>query len=315
MTEKKIRLDTEENSKKFPWFTGDVRLAIRSDETDELVSAQFSHVPAGAANVPHCHLHEDELFYVIDGQVEVICGHDTHFLEKGDAIFAPRGIPHGLRNASLEDATVLVILTPGKIEEAFLKASDENEERQPIEVFSDYGITFFKGKLDPDFRFDEVPEPLPPVLAKKSESEKLFLAGDLYTLLLKSEQSNNEVTLFHMEIPPGGGPMPHIHHREFEFFLVLEGEVTLFGPEGKYSAGKGDIAVLPPEIPHHFTNDTNTTAEMLAITAPGGFGKFLEEAGTPAVDGQKPPAINEEEIQRVIAASKKYGIDILPPEK
>jgi uncharacterized cupin superfamily protein len=32
--------------------------------------------------------------------------------------------------------------------------------------------------------------------------------------------------MFDAIVPPGGGPPPHIHSREEESFLILEGEIT-----------------------------------------------------------------------------------------
>ncbi len=49
------------------------------------------------------------------------------------------------------------------------------------------------------------------------------LAGDIYTMLLTGADTANKFCLIDMQIPPGGGPVPHRHDFE-ETFSVLEGE-------------------------------------------------------------------------------------------
>ncbi|CAM4510544.1 quercetin dioxygenase-like cupin family protein [Paenibacillus endophyticus] len=42
----------------------------------------------------HVHENEDESFYVLDGELEMIVGADTFLVQSGEYVFAPRGIPH-----------------------------------------------------------------------------------------------------------------------------------------------------------------------------------------------------------------------------
>ncbi len=53
-----------------------------------------------------------------------------------------------------------------------------------------------------------------------------------------------------MTAPPGSQPPPHVHHDEDEGFYVLEGEVTLFTPEGETTLGPGEFAVGPRSLIH-----------------------------------------------------------------
>src|SRR5499425_2897736 len=47
----------------------------------------------------HTHTREDESYYVIAGELEVIVGDETFVLKPGDTMMAPRDIPHQLRNS------------------------------------------------------------------------------------------------------------------------------------------------------------------------------------------------------------------------
>jgi quercetin dioxygenase-like cupin family protein len=72
-------------------------------------------VPPGHGVPPHTHHLEDELFYVIDGAVE-ITGDDlpgATWLEKGALFYGPRGRMHGFHNPTDMPSHLLVLMTPG----------------------------------------------------------------------------------------------------------------------------------------------------------------------------------------------------------
>jgi mannose-6-phosphate isomerase-like protein (cupin superfamily) len=67
----------------------------------------------------HVHANEDELFYIVEGEHVITLGDDEHRLGPGDAIFAPRGIPHAQRRVEPGVGRELVVLTPGGFEQFF----------------------------------------------------------------------------------------------------------------------------------------------------------------------------------------------------
>jgi quercetin dioxygenase-like cupin family protein len=66
----------------------------------------------GMAVPKHVHTHEDEAFYVVDGEISVHVGDDVIGASTGSFLWAPRTVPHAFRIES-ETAKVLVISTPG----------------------------------------------------------------------------------------------------------------------------------------------------------------------------------------------------------
>lgn len=70
-------------------------------------------------------------------------------------------------------------------------------------------------------------------------------------------------------VPPGYGVPSHVHGADDEFFYILEGELTVVGPEGEQTAGAGACVKLPRGIPHGFRNAANSPARMLVILSPG----------------------------------------------
>ena len=96
---------------------------------------------------PHVHTHEDEIFHVLEGEVELMADGAWQPGRVGDIIFLPRGIPHAIRVP--EDggaARVLNYVFPGGNFEAMFRAFEEREVGgdgdQRAKVAKEFGVTF-----------------------------------------------------------------------------------------------------------------------------------------------------------------------------
>lgn len=69
-------------------------------------------VPAGYAPPLHVHRDQDEVFYLIDGTLDVTCAGDHWRVEAGSLVFLPRGVPHGFTVAADRPARTLLINAP-----------------------------------------------------------------------------------------------------------------------------------------------------------------------------------------------------------
>lgn len=95
----------------------------------------------------HIHHREDEAFYVLEGEYEVICGEETVRAVPGSFLFAPRDIPHTFRNISAGPSKVLVIVSPAGLEKFFEELSQLPQDGPPdiekvIEIARRYEIEF-----------------------------------------------------------------------------------------------------------------------------------------------------------------------------
>ena len=70
----------------------------------------------------HTHTREDEVYYVLKGELEVIVGDEVFNLRTGDTLMAPRDIPHRLRNSGNVENHYLLMFSPSGFEE-FLMAT------------------------------------------------------------------------------------------------------------------------------------------------------------------------------------------------
>jgi mannose-6-phosphate isomerase-like protein (cupin superfamily) len=68
------------------------------------------------------------------------------------------------------------------------------------------------------------------------------------------------------ESEPGRGPRLHRHAYD-ETWVVVEGRVTFQAGEERATAEQGDIVVVPPSVPHKFTNDGPGRSKMVCIHA------------------------------------------------
>ena len=104
----------------------------------------------------------------------------------------------------------------------------------------------------------------------------------------------------------GGGPPPHIHHREDETFQILEGEYEFTVAGKTLRAKQGDTLFAPRGIPHTYRYRGKTPGRLMTVITPAGFERFFEEIGSMSPQQQQ-------DIPRVIEIGKRYGLEILPP--
>jgi mannose-6-phosphate isomerase-like protein (cupin superfamily) len=71
----------------------------------------------GAA--PHYHHGRDEFFYVLEGEVVLRVGDESHTARAGTFAFVPRQTIHGFHNPTSESATLLVMHHPAGFESFF----------------------------------------------------------------------------------------------------------------------------------------------------------------------------------------------------
>jgi quercetin dioxygenase-like cupin family protein len=65
----------------------------------------------------HTHTREDEVYFVLAGELEVTVGERTFVLRSGDTLLAPRDIPHQLRNSGDTTNHYLLVFSPSGFEE------------------------------------------------------------------------------------------------------------------------------------------------------------------------------------------------------
>ncbi|HEY6771465.1 MAG TPA: cupin domain-containing protein [Solirubrobacterales bacterium] len=112
--------ETSEGLREETLVFGEVTVVIRVSAEDSGGAMTVLEEVEPMVDTPlHVHSREDELFYIVEGQHIVTLGQREHRLGPGDAIFAPRGIPHAQRRVEPGVGRELVVLTPGGFEQFF----------------------------------------------------------------------------------------------------------------------------------------------------------------------------------------------------
>lgn len=97
---------------------------------------------------PHTHVAEDELSYVLEGEVGFRVGDDITKATAGTYVQKPRGIQHTFWNATDRPARIIEFLVPGSAADAFRRgaaipgrmANIHSDEWVP-ELVARYGLT------------------------------------------------------------------------------------------------------------------------------------------------------------------------------
>jgi quercetin dioxygenase-like cupin family protein len=141
------------------------------------------------------------------------------------------------------------------------------------------------------------------------EGERIWIVGDTMTFKATGESTGGGLLLFENLTAPGGGPPPHVHTREDEFFYVLDGAFEIRIGDEIHALRAGGFAFVPRGTVHNFRNTAETPSRILVGFTPSGIEGFFRESGRPATDDGPPPPLDEDEIARTTAAAPKYGLE------
>ena len=152
-----------------------------------------------------------------------------------------------------------------------------------------------------------------PIALAPDEGVALWAFGFLATLKASSETTNGQVAVIEHLGPRGAGSPLHVHHREDEWFYVLDGEMTFWVGGELVNAPAGSFVYGPRDVPHTFLV-ASEQARFLLVAEPAGFDAFFRVASVPAERLETPPAPTEPpDIEGLTALAATFGIEILGP--
>jgi mannose-6-phosphate isomerase-like protein (cupin superfamily) len=152
-----------------------------------------------------------------------------------------------------------------------------------------------------------------PIALQKGEGEAFWFLGQLLTIKASAETSGGGLTLIEAVAGQGPGAPLHVHHKDNEWFFVLEGEMAFWVGGTAIEAPAGSFVYGPREIPHTF-DITSAQARFLLGTNPAGFESFVRMVGEPAKTlALPPPPDGPPDMPALVAAAEQFGIEILGP--
>lgn len=118
-------------------------------------------------------------------------------------------------------------------------------------------------------------------------------------------------TILEQWVTAAGNPPLHVHEREDEAFLVLEGSIDVTVGDETVSVDAGGFAFGRRGVPHTYAV-TSDRARLLVIASPSGAEHFFAEVGKPAATMTIPePTVPD--VPTVVDTAARHGITILPP--
>ncbi len=107
----KFTLGTEAAREQLDW--GIMGWCSRPSDTgaEKLIVIEVKLAPGGG-HAFHKHPQQEEVIYVIDGEVEQWCEQESRTLKSGDSVFLSTGTVHATFNTSDREAKLLAILSP-----------------------------------------------------------------------------------------------------------------------------------------------------------------------------------------------------------
>ena len=105
----------------------------RSADTNGTFSVVELITEPGQGVAAHVHENEDELVYVLDGDVEVTLGEQQMNAGAGIMALLPRGIPHGFTNVGDGPSRLLVTILPGAFDNYFVELGKLYQAGEPTD--------------------------------------------------------------------------------------------------------------------------------------------------------------------------------------
>jgi quercetin dioxygenase-like cupin family protein len=94
--------------------SAELRLLLDATATSGTLSAHRVRLSNGATGAsPHRHTLSSEMFYILDGVVDLLVGGDIITATTGDLVVVPAGSAHAFAASAGQDGELLVVITPG----------------------------------------------------------------------------------------------------------------------------------------------------------------------------------------------------------
>lgn len=152
---------------------------------------------------------------------------------------------------------------------------------------------------------------------KSAGEDRLEIAGDAQmtdTTMIwhaTSEQTNGSCQLAEIIWRAPDQSLHHIHELEDEGFYVIEGSMTLHGPDGDVELGPGEFGWGPRGVRHGYSIGPDG-ARVLMVQTPGTLlHEFFRAANAATPEGL---TVDADALERFNAwAREEYGITFLDP--
>jgi mannose-6-phosphate isomerase-like protein (cupin superfamily) len=150
-----------------------------------------------------------------------------------------------------------------------------------------------------------------PYLAHQGDAR--WYGDSLWEFLVPSDVTDGKLSVFRATMPEGFSPPRHIHTREDEVFLVIDGDVCFEIDGDRLLAGPGTTVYMPRRVPHTFRIQS-PVGRMLGVMVPGAFEQLFRNLSVPAAERALPaPGTVPLDVSAVMAEQIRLGTEVVGP--
>ena len=124
---------------------------------------------------------------------------------------------------------------------------------------------------------------------------------------IDGEDSGGALSIVEHPFAVGALVPPHIHHREDEYSIVLEGEIGFRSNDREVVLGPGGYIIKPRGEVHAMWNAGSSPARMIEVISPAGFEGFFRELSDLTAIGAPDPAA-------IAALAEQYELPFAQPD-
>jgi len=139
-------------------------------------------------------------------------------------------------------------------------------------------------------------------------NEELLFMGGQFDCKVSARDTNGQLCIYDTFRQEKGGPALHMHHRQDEWFFVIQGEFLIKVGDDLLDLKAGDSAFAPRKIPHTFAKISDGEARLLILLQPAGtiedFFKAMSKLG---------PSIPKSQNETIRNLFHTHGMELLGP--
>jgi mannose-6-phosphate isomerase-like protein (cupin superfamily) len=213
-------------------------------------SATFinSRVAAGG-HAADRHIHDaDQIYFVVEGEMQVELGESRHVAGVGSLVYIPAGLPHRNWNPGPGTEFHFEIIVPSARPGVPLMTLVDTSAERAAGVRDGYVVT--------------AAAPSGP------EATSRRLTASLRRLTASPSRADVSIC----DEPPDS-PAAGLHTHDFDqFYYLLRGSLSVRVGETEHVAGERTLVMLPAGIPHGSANRSGAAVRYLVVNIPGRMG-------------------------------------------
>jgi len=270
-----------------------ITTTVGAEQTDSQFSLIGNSGPRASRPIPmHYHEHEHEMFIPLRGSMQLWVAGESRILHPGDFGSVPAGVTHAYHFLGRHNQ-FLGYAMPGGFERMFRITGEPWDGYvypaagasgpPPRERFKEAEIEMQMKYVDDPYveateaDDDALPGSCRPYYLKAGEGDRRLLLDQLFTVLMRSEESDGQAAIIHALGPLGAAFPPHRHDATTVGIWVLDGALNVMIDGEPHSLMPGDFAYLPAGCVWSYEMGSHYT-QLHLIATPAGIEQLCTRA-------------------------------------